>query len=170
MNISQALRRLSVLAAAFALASCASSPPEATFVTPLTAAIAQGDGVTTRVTTTDARMPEMERQALADRITQDVTALAQPGSGTRHRYELEVDITRYARGNGFMRSALPGTGQIHLDGVVSVYQMPKHTKVGEFMLSKSFMLPGGYSTLVVNMETISLAFSQGVARTVCQVH
>ena len=168
MNIPNALRRLSVLAAALVLSSCATSTPNAIYVSPLTAVINQGDGVTTLVTTTDARMSEEERQMLGDQISQDVQSLAQPGSGTPHRYELEVNITRYSRGNGFVRTAMPGMGQIHLDGVVSVYQLPKRTKVGEFIINKGFFIGGLYG-VTVNMNTIASTFAQAVAKTVCQV-
>ena len=168
MNISNALRHLSVLAAALSLSSCATSTPDAIYVTPLTAVISQGDGVSTTVTSTDSRMPEMDRQMLADQITQTVQSLAQPGSGTTHRYQLEVNITRYARGNGMVRTALPGMGQIHLDGVVSVYALPKRTKVGEFIINKTFFLGGLYG-VTVNMNTIANTYAQAVAKTVCQV-
>lgn len=168
MSIPNAFRHLSMIVVAFALASCATRTPNAIYVTPLTAAIAQGDAVNTMVSTTDARMPEMERQMLADRITQHVQALAQPGSGNAQRYLLEVNITRYARGNGLVRTALPGMGQIQLNGVVSVYQMPKRIKVGEFIINKSFMIGGLYG-VSVSMSTISNTFAQAVAKTVCQV-
>jgi len=168
MNIPNALLRLSVLAAAMALSCCATSTPNAIYVSPLTAVINQGDGVTTLVTTTDARMSEEERQMLGDQISQDVQALAQPGSGSPRRFELAVDITRYSRGNGFVRTALPGMGQIHLDGVVTVYEMPKRTKVGEFIINKAFFIGGLYGVRV-NMNTIASTFAQAVAKTVCQV-
>ena len=168
MNALQALRRLSAIAAVLTLSSCATSTPNAIYVTPLTAVISQGDGVRTQVTTTDARMSEGERQMLGDQITQDVQALAQPGSGTPRRYELEVNITRFSRGNGFVRTAMPGMGQIHLDGVVSVYQLPKRTKVGEFIINKGFFIGGLYG-VTVNMNTIASTFAQAVAKTVCQV-
>jgi len=168
MNIPNALRRLSLIAAALVLSNCATSTPNAIYVTPLTAVISQGDGVRTLVTTTDARMSEGERQMLGDQITQDVQSLAQPGSGTPRHYELEVNITRFSRGNGFVRTAMPGMGQIHLDGVVSVYQLPKRTKVGEFIINKGFFIGGLYG-VTVNMNTIASTFAQAVAKTVCQV-
>ena len=168
MNIPNALRRLSLIAAALALSCCATSTPNAIYVSPLTAVISQGDGITTLVTTTDARMSEEERQMLGDQISQDVQALAQPGSENPHRYELEVNITRFSRGNGFVRTAMPGMGQIHLDGVVSVYQLPKRTKVGEFIINKAFFIGGLYG-VTVNMNTITSTFARAVAKTVCQV-
>lgn len=168
MNTPHALRRLSIIVVALAMAGCATKTPNAVYVTPLTAVVAQGDSVSTTVRTTDGRMPEMERQMLADRITQNVQAFAQPGSGTAQRYVLEVNITRYARGNGLVRTTLPGMGQIQLHGVVSVYHMPKRVKVGEFIVNKSFMMGGLYG-VSVGMNTISNTFAQAVAKTVCQV-
>lgn len=168
MNTCNVLRSLSALVVMLTLASCATKTPNAIYVAPLTAAVAQGDKVSTTVSTTDARMPETERQMLADSITQNVQAMAQPGSGTAQRYLLEVSITRYARGNGLVRTALPGMGQIQLNGVVSVYQMPKRIKVGEFIVNKSFMMGGLYG-VSVGMNTISNTFAQAVAKTVCQV-
>jgi len=167
MNFSQPLRFLSAIAAALALSNCASSTPRATYVTPLTAVVSQGDSVNTMVNTTDARMSAEERAMLADQITQNVQAMAQPG-GSAHRYEIVVNITRYTKGSGVVRTAMPGMGQMHLDGVVTLYQMPKRVPVGEFIVRKSFAIGGLYS-LTVSMNTISTAFSQAVAKTVCQV-
>lgn len=168
MNPFHTLRHLAVLTLALALASCATTPPNAVILNPLTAVIAQGDGVSTQVTTSDGRMPEMESAALADKITQAVQAMAQPGSGSQNNYEIAVNITRYTKGSGFIRTAMPGMGQMHLDGVVTVYQMPKRIPVGEFAINKSFIF-GGLYDLMVNMNTISNTFAQAVAKTVCQV-
>ncbi len=168
MNIPSALRHLSLLAAALVLSNCATHTPNAVYITPLTAVISQGDGVSTRVSTTDSRMSEAERQMLGERITQAVQTLAQPGSGTTKQYELEVNITRYTKGSGFIRTAMPGMGQMHLDGVVTVYQMPKRVPVGQFMINKAFAIGGLYS-LAVNMNTIANTYAQAVAKTVCQV-
>lgn len=168
MNMPQILRRLSIIAAALALSSCATSTPRATYVTPLTAVVSQGDRVSTVVNTTDARMSAEERAMLADRITQNVQALAQANGGSRHSYEIVVNITRYTKGNGVVRTAMPGMGQMHVDGVVTLYQMPKRVPVGEFIVRKAFAIGGLYG-LTVNMNTISSAFADGVAKTVCQV-
>lgn len=168
MTLSKALRHLSVLAVALALASCATSTPNAIISAPLTAVIGQGDGVNTTVTSSDSRMPEEECQMLGGRITQAVQTLAQPGSGSANQYELEVNIIRYTKGSGFVRTAMPGMGQMHLDGVVTVYQMPGRVPVGEFTIKKAFAM-GGLYDLTVNMNTISNTFARAVAKTVCQV-
>ena len=168
MNIPHALRHLSFLAAALALSSCATSTPHARIVTPLTAQICQGDGVNTTVTTSDSRMSEEECQMLGGQITQAVQSMGQPPAGAPNKYELSVNIMRYSGGNFFARTLLPGTGQIRLEGTVTVYQMPKRVPVGEFIINKHFMIGGAYGASV-NMNTIATAFAQAVAKTVCQV-
>ena len=168
MKIHNALRHFSALAVALVLSSCATHTPRAVLVSPLTAVICQGDGVMTQVSTSDSRMSEEERQMLGDRITQAVQTLAQPGSGAANQYELQVNITRYTKGSGFIRTAMPGMGQMHLDGVVTVYQMPNRVPVGQFMINKAFAIGGLYS-LAVNMNTIANTYAQAVAKTVCQV-
>jgi len=51
---------------------------------------------------------------------------------------------------------------------VTVYQLPKRTKVGEFIINKGFFIGGLYG-VTVNMNTIASTFAQAVAKTVCQV-
>lgn len=167
MNISRVLRHFSALGFALLLASCASSTPRANVISPLSAAITQQDQVSTVVTSSDGRMPESDNQMLADTITQKVQSMAQPGMGSGHTYELAVNITRYSRGNNIVRTLTPGMGQMRMEGVVTVYQMPKRVPVGEFAVSKSFMIGGLYG-ISVSMNTIANAYAQAVAETVCQ--
>jgi len=168
MTLPHALRHLSVLAAALALSSCASSTPHARIVTPLTAQICQGDEINTAVTTSDSRMSEEECQTLGGQITQALQSLAQPAVGAPNRYDVVVNITRYSRGNFLARTLLPGNGQIRLEGTVTLYQMPKRVPVGEFIINKHFMVGGIYGASV-GMNTIAKAYAQAVAKTVCQV-
>ncbi len=168
MNIPTALRHLSALTLALALSSCATSTPNAVIVAPLTAVICQGDAVNTTVITSDSRMSEEECQMLGSQITQNVQSMGQSPSGAPNSYELAVNITRYSRGNGMVRTVLPGMGQIRLYGTVTVYQMPKRIPVGEFMINKSFMIGGLYG-VSVSMNTIANTYAQAVAKTVCQV-
>lgn len=168
MNIPNALRRLTVITAAFALASCATSTPNAVMLAPLTAQVCQGDEIHITVTSSEGRMSETECQTLGAQITRDVQAMAQPAAGAPNRYDVEVNITRYSGGNFFARTLLPGTGQIRMEGTVTVYQMPKRVPVGEFVINKHFMIGGLYGA-TVNIYTISNAFSQAVAKTLCQV-
>jgi hypothetical protein len=113
-------------------------------------------------------MPELDRRVLADRITQKVQSQALPSTGPSRSFELAVNITRYTKGNGLARTLMIGTGQIHLDGVVTVYQLPKRVKVGEFIINKAFAMGGLYG-VSVNMNTISNTYAQAVAETVCRL-
>ena len=61
---------------------------------------------------------------------------------------------------------LAGLGQIHLDGVISVYQLPGRSKVGEFTIKKTFAWGGVYGG-ITNIETIEDTFAEAVAKTVC---
>ena len=160
-------RSLSACVLALAVVSCATSTPRPVVVVPLSVAVTSADRVHTTVNTVDGRMPEIERQMLAERITQRVQSLAQPGMGAGRSYELVVTITRYARGNGIARTLLPGTGQIHLDGVVTVYRIPGKARVGEFILNKAFIVGGLYG-VSIGMNTIANTYAQAVAEAVCQ--
>lgn len=168
MSIPQALRRLAVFTAAVALSSCATSTPNATIIAPLTAQICQGDIVYAKVTTSEGRMTQAECDTLSAQISRDVQTMAPPPAGPAKRYEVAVNITRYSGGNFFARTLVPGTGQIRVEGTVTVYQMPKRVPVGEFVVNKHFMIGGLYGA-TVNIDTISSTFSRAVAKTLCQV-
>ena len=60
---------------------------------------------------------------------------------------------------------LAGLGQIHIDGTVSVYQMPEHKLVGEFTLNKTFAWGGIYGA-ATSIEDIENTFADGVAANV----
>lgn len=160
-------RSLSTCVIALSLVGCATHTPRPVFIVPLSVALTSADRIHTTVSTMDGRMPESEGQMLAERITQRVQSMAPPGAGAGRHYELGVTITRYARGNGIARTLLPGTGQIHLDGVVTVYRMPEKTRVGEFILNKAFIIGGLYG-VSISMNTIANTYAQAVAETVCQ--
>lgn len=168
MNIPHALRRLSTIAAALFLSSCATRAPHATVIAPLTAQVCQGDEFHANVTSSDVRMSRAACETFSVQIDRDVQAFAQPPMGASRRYHAEVKITRYSGGNFVARTLLPGTGQIRMEGTVTLYQMPKRVPVGEFALSKHFMI-GGLSSAFVKPYTISDAFSKGVAKTLCHV-
>jgi hypothetical protein len=60
---------------------------------------------------------------------------------------------------------LVGLGQIHIEGKVSLYQMPARTLVGEFDLKKTFAWGGIYGA-ATSMDDIENTFSDGVAAAV----
>lgn len=57
---------------------------------------------------------------------------------------------------------LAGLGQMHLDGTVTVYQMPSRTKVGEFVVKKTFAW-GGMS---MTMDAIEDTYAKAVAEAI----
>lgn len=164
MNFRSLTCRLLLLSAAFTLASCASHPPPARFSQPLSSIVTAEDAVHTTVRSSGG-MSEVDQQRLAGKITTQARTLALSNGAKGRSYEVVVDITRYQRGNTAARAFLPGMGDLIIEGIVSVHQVPSGFRVGEFTVSKSFGAPGLYG-LVTGMDTIENAFAQAVAQTV----
>lgn len=55
---------------------------------------------------------------------------------------------------------LAGLGQIHIDGDVTMYALPDHSKVGDFHLKKTFAWGGIYGSST-SMEDIETTFADG---------
>lgn len=164
MNITS---RLLTLAATAILASCAGTTPNAKFNQSLSVQIAREDKIDTAVSSSDAAMLDGERQRLGQKITNQVRSLAASGGGAARSYQLAVNITRYDKGNAFARAMLAGLGQMHLDGTVTVYQMPSRTKVGEFTVKKTFAWGGIYG-MSMTMDAIEDTYAKAVAEAVHQ--
>jgi uncharacterized lipoprotein YmbA len=155
-----------------ALAGCASSIPKATY--------SQEIAVNARVTANDSSQVHVdaaesvkilpgESQRLSEKIkakidTRKLTNTAPAGSSGRN-YEVDLHLTRYDKGSAFARAVLAGLGQIHIDGTVSIYQMPDHKLVGEFKLEKTFAWGGIYGA-TTGIEDIENTFADGVAASV----
>ncbi len=165
MNLSAVTRRLLLAAFALFLASCATYAPPARFSQPMTNIIAAEDHVQTTVLNSTGHLQEEDRQRLAAKITDQTRAHALSNGGRGSSYDVVVGITRYERGNTAARAFLPGMGDLNIEGIVSVYQVPARIKVGEFAITKSFGAPGLYG-LMTGMDTIENAFAQGVAQAV----
>jgi hypothetical protein len=106
-----------------------------------------------------SRLNEKIRQKINDRKMSNRTA----GSGKS--YEVDLFVTRYDKGSAFARAMLAGLGQIHLDGDVTVLEMPARHPVGNFSISKTFAWGGIYGG-TTNMEDIETIFADGVAAAV----
>lgn len=169
MHLKFQIQTLLALAAATILSNCAGTAPEATFTQPLaeSARITREDKVGTKVTSTDSKMLPSDKQRLGEKITGKVSSIAKSRAGTPRNYELAVSISRYDKGDAFARAMLAGLGQIHIDGVVAVYQMPGRKKVAEFNLNKTFAWGGIYGASVT-MDTIEDTYAEAVAKAVCQ--
>lgn len=160
---------LLALAAAAILSNCAGTTPKAKFSTPMAegSRIAREDKVRTKVTSTDSKMLPLDQQRMSEKITTKVRSAASGRQGTARNYELLVSISRYDKGDAFARAMLAGLGQIHIDGVVSVYQQPGRKKVAEFNLDKTFAWGGIYGA-AVSMDTIEDTYAKAVAEVVTQ--
>ena len=163
------LQLVSAFAVAIVLSNCAGTTPQAAFTQqmPDSARIARGDSVSAKVASSDPNMLPTDQQRLGEKVTHKVKSIAQSRGGIARKYELSVMISRYEKGNAFARAMLAGLGQIHINGVVAVYQQPGHAKIGEFKLDKTFAWGGIYGGSV-SMDTIEDTYAQAVAEAVCK--
>lgn len=166
--------RTAVLAAgmlaAMGLTGCAGTPPTAEFSHQIVPAarVSSPDTVKVSVDAADGLkiLPE-EKERIAEKLAMKIDArkVANSAAGAARVYEVELHLTRYDKGNAFARAMLAGLGQIHIEGVVTVFQMPEHTAVGEFTLKKTFAWGGIYGA-ATSMEDIEDTFADGVAAAV----
>ena len=151
---------------------CATSPPQATFTheLPKQHLIDRNDAVTVTV---DARsgvsVADYERQRLAQLIEQKIDAEKATSaiSGERRDYELDVELTRYEKGNAFARAMLAGLGQIHIDAHVTLISLPEKKSIADFDVSKTFAWGGIYGG-ATSIEDVEPAFAEGIAEAVTQ--
>ena len=108
---------------------------------------------------------EMMRMAEKVKLKIDEYKVANTKNGSAKSYQVDLVITRYDKGNAFARAMLAGLGQIHLDGDVSVYELPDRLLVGQFAINKTFAWGGIYGASM-NMENIETTFAEGVAAAV----
>lgn len=166
--------RTAVLAAgvvaAMALTGCASTLPTADFSHQIAtgATVSAPDTVKVNVDAADnvQILPDV-KERIAEKVAMkiDTRKAANAGAGAARVYEVNLRLTRYDKGNAFARAMLAGLGQIHIEGVVSVFQMPGHTAVGEFTLKKTFAWGGIYGA-ATSIEDIEDTFADGVAAAV----
>jgi hypothetical protein len=172
MNLSGGYRTAVLLAlGTAALAGCASSVPKATFSHPIAsnARVMSSDQTLVQVdAAADVKTLSSDTQRLAEKIKMKIDvrkATNTANAGEARNYEIDVHLTRYDKGNAFARAMLAGLGQIHIDGTVSVYRMPEHELVGEFVLAKTFAWGGIYGAST-SMDDIENTFADGVAANV----
>jgi len=151
------------------LSGCATTAPQAKFTQALAPASRVAAGDETKVVVTaqgEAAMLDVEKSRLAQRIEQKVGAkkLLNPANPGKAAYEIEVVVTRYEKGNAFARAMLAGLGQIHVDGLVSLFTVPERKKVGEFAIKKTFAWGGLYGG-TTTMEDVEIGFADGIAAT-----
>lgn len=152
------------------LAGCASTVPTADFAHQIVAGarVSAPDTVKVNVDAADTvKILPIEKERIAEKVAMKIDArkTANAAAGAARVYEVDLRLTRYDKGNAFARAMLAGLGQIHIEGVVSVFEMPGHTPVGEFTLKKTFAWGGVYGA-ATSIEDIEDTFADGVAAAV----
>lgn len=161
---------MAAMLAAVGLTGCASTLPQAEFSHRMVAAARVCSSDTVRVNVSSAGgleiLPE-DKERIAEKVALKIDArkAANPGAGATRLYDVDLRLTRYDKGNAFARFMFAGLGQIHVEGVISVFQMPGHTPVGEFTLKKTFAWGGIYGG-ATSVEDIENTFADGVAAAV----
>jgi hypothetical protein len=152
-----------------ALAGCATTTPKADFSNGMAfdSRVGANDDVKARVDAdSGVSILDVERTWLEQRIEERVSAkkVMNAGGGEKKAYEVDVTLTQFDKGNAFARAMLAGLGQIHIDGVVRLYEMPEKKKVSEFAIKKTFSWGGMYGAST-SMEDIETTFADGIAAT-----
>ena len=151
-------------------AGCAGTPPKPQFSRAIVSEsrISSPDTVQVNVAAADrvAILPT-EKERLGEKIKHSIDAkkISNRRTGDGREYELDLQLSRYEKGSAFARAMLAGLGQIHIDGKVSVYQIPGHTLVGEFDVAKTFAWGGIYGAST-SIEDIESSFADGIAAAV----
>ena len=155
-----------------AAAGCASTVPKAKFTHEIEskARVSLNDQTKVQVDAAETvKILKADQQRLSEKIQARIEsrkATNAPAADVAARtYEVDLHLTRYEKGNAFARAMLAGLGQIHIDGTITIYQMPEHALVGEFQLQKTFAWGGIYGS-ATSMDDIENTFADGVAAAV----
>jgi hypothetical protein len=151
------------------LYGCAGTAPKPEIVHPIVseARIMSPDQTAVSVDADDTvNILPMEREKFAEIIESKIATrkIANASTGGTRSFAVDLHLTRFDKGNAFARAMLAGLGQIHIEGKVQVYQMPGHTLIGEFQMSKTFAWGGIYGA-ATSMEDIENTYADGVAAT-----
>lgn len=100
---------------------------------------------------------ESEKMRMAEKIKMKVDGrkMANNRDGSSKTYEINLMLTRYEKGNAFARAMLAGLGQIHIDGTVTVYELPGKNQVGGFSVSKTFAWGGLYGGSISSLPRLN---------------
>jgi hypothetical protein len=157
------------------LAGCAGTPPAPKFTHDMVSDSRVAATDTAEVTIDAAQNINIlpgDRERVAQKIKARIDArkLTNTASAEPRSFQVVLHVTRYEKGNRFARAMLAGLGQIHLEGTISVYQMPAHTLLEEFDIQKTFAWGGIYGAST-SIEEIEDTFADSVAATVTgQLH
>jgi hypothetical protein len=149
------------------MTGCASSVPKPKFSQEIAAEsrIGAKDDAKVKVEAASGlKVLESDKSRLVELIGQriDSRKSMNGGAGDKKTYEVDLMLTRYEKGSSFARFMLAGLGQIHIDGEVTLFELPERNQVGKFSISKTFAWGGIYGGST-SMEDIEQTFADGVA-------
>lgn len=153
------------------LGGCASSPPQAKYAGSAAAnsvVLQSNDGVALAVSAAPGvTMADYEKTRLGDQIKAKLAArqALNAAAAESRKYDIDVTVTRYEKGNAFARAMLAGLGQIHLDALIKIFDTASHTLLSEFRMDKTFAWGGIYGG-TTSMEDIEGTFAEGLANAV----
>lgn len=169
MNYFSISAKLAACLIIFFIAGCASTVPKANFIEPLEEEerLTADDRVRAIVLSDPGLdMLEVERERIAQRTEERI--FARNGdllTGEPRDLEIEINITRYDKGNAFARAMLAGLGSMHLHGTVRLIELPERVEVSVFEMQKTFAWGGIYGAST-SMEDIEYTFCEAIAATV----
>ena len=159
---------IAVAALAFAaqgMVGCATTAPAAKFQEPLKVEerVRASDNVLVAITAAEGvEMLETEKQRVLDHIqTKLKSKQAKNPSGEIRDLKVDVEMTRYQKGNAFARAMLAGLGQIHLDAHVRVYDAANNQPLTDFEVKKTFAWGGIYGA-ATGIEDLEAALAEGI--------
>lgn len=152
------------------MAGCASTAPKPTYSHSIVANSHVGmlDHADVKVDAAkDVQILPLDEERLTQKVTSkiELRRVSNSGGSSARAYEVDLHLTRYDKGNAFARAMLVGLGQIHIEGTISMFQMPERALVGEFDLKKTFAWGGIYGA-ATSMDDIENTFADAVAAAV----
>jgi len=107
---------------------------------------------------------ESEKAELAEIIDMYITdrKITNSREGEKKTYDVNILLTRYENASAVARVLMGGLGQIHIDGEVTLLEMPERKPLGKFTISKTCAWGDTYGG-IARMRDIELTFADGVA-------
>jgi len=161
------VRTLLVVAVLCVLWGCAGSAPRPQFTDTTVQHKTLDSNDIAVVTVTPApgvALLDVDVQRIGDLVAQQLPAnqARSPEAGDAENFDVNVVITRYAKGNAFARAMLAGLGQIHIDASITVTPSGTDDVLSEFTVKKTFAWGGLYGG-TTRIEDVEPAFAEGVA-------
>ena len=150
------------------LAACANTPgnirPATTAAPVADVRFKPTDSVRVRVTSaSDVSMADYEKQRVESRVREKIDALKvkTEKSGDAATYRVDVQVTKYEKGNAFARALLAGLGAMQIEATVRIYTLPAEKLLAEFTVDKTFAWGGIYGAST-SMEDVEQGFAQAI--------